>query len=276
LSAFVEDGEAVLAQLENTQGEKRALRCRWLVGCDGAHSTVRSGLDAVHIHPPVGGQGMNTGFQDAHNLAWKLVLASRNRASPTLLDSYSAERHPVGLDVVEQTSRALNKVIAAEVNVPGMRETQLLIGYPDSPIVRDDRPSAVEGAPSPGDRAPDAGGLRRAFVAHPLRLRERLGGGRHVLIGFLGKADEETGDFVRLDCLSPGGVWTCRLRPCNCRDRMRSTWPGNGANPDRCRWRVRSRLWRPAGHDGHIGWCSATPSRPRWRHTLPKSRVEWR
>jgi len=164
LSAFVEDGEAVLAQLENTQGEKRALRCRWLVGCDGAHSTVRSGLDAVHIHPPVGGQGMNTGFQDAHNLAWKLVLASRNRASPTLLDSYSAERHPVGLDVVEQTSRALNKVIAAEVNVPGMRETQLLIGYPDSPIVRDDRPSAVEGAPSPGDRAPDAGGLRRAFV----------------------------------------------------------------------------------------------------------------
>ena len=51
--------------------------------------------DAAHIHPPVGGQGMNTGLQDAHNLAWKLALAARGLAAPTLLDSYSAERRPL-------------------------------------------------------------------------------------------------------------------------------------------------------------------------------------
>jgi 2-polyprenyl-6-methoxyphenol hydroxylase-like FAD-dependent oxidoreductase len=65
--------------------------------------------DAAHLHPPVGGQGMNTGLQDAHNLAWKLTLASRGLASQTLLDSYSVERHAVGLDVVENTSPGIER-----------------------------------------------------------------------------------------------------------------------------------------------------------------------
>ena len=51
--------------------------------------------DAAHIHSPMGGQGMNTGLQDAYNLAWKLALVISERADPTLLDSYEAERRPV-------------------------------------------------------------------------------------------------------------------------------------------------------------------------------------
>lgn len=147
--------------------------------------------DAAHLHPPVGGQGMNTGLQDVHNLAWKLALAMRGRASSALLDSYSAERHPVGVDVVHNTSAAMNNVIAQQRNVPGIRETQLLISYRGSPIVDDDAAAAVaEDAPAPGDRAPDALGLREPFVGHPTRLHERLGRGRHVLIGYPGDADE--------------------------------------------------------------------------------------
>ena len=48
--------------------------------------------DAAHIHPPTGAQGMNTGIQDAHNLAWKLALALAGDAAPGLLDTYDAER----------------------------------------------------------------------------------------------------------------------------------------------------------------------------------------
>jgi 2-polyprenyl-6-methoxyphenol hydroxylase-like FAD-dependent oxidoreductase len=141
--------------------------------------------DAAHLHPPVGGQGMNTGLQDAHNLAWKLALASRNQASQELMDSYSAERHPVGLDVVENTSRALNDVLAQRAALPGMRETQLLINYRYSPIVKDGRAGAASTALAAGDRIPDVGQLRRAFVRQSFRLHERLGRGRHVLFGFI-------------------------------------------------------------------------------------------
>ena len=141
--------------------------------------------DAAHIHPPVGGQGMNTGLQDAHNLAWKLSLAARGLARPTLLDSYSAERRPVGLDVVESTTRAMNNVLAQQAALPGMRETQLLVGYRDSAIVADQCPHLPPELPAPGDRAPDAVGLTQAFVGHPLRLHERIGRGRHTLIGYV-------------------------------------------------------------------------------------------
>ena len=51
--------------------------------------------DAAHVHSPMGGQGMNTGLQDAYNLAWKLALVISERADPTLLDTYEAERLPV-------------------------------------------------------------------------------------------------------------------------------------------------------------------------------------
>lgn len=59
--------------------------------------------DAAHVHSPVGGQGMNTGIQDAMNLGWKLAATLRGRPGPDLLDSYQDERHPVGASVLRLT-----------------------------------------------------------------------------------------------------------------------------------------------------------------------------
>ncbi len=59
--------------------------------------------DAAHVHSPAGGQGMNTGLQDAANLGWKLAAVLRGRAPDSLLDSYHAERHPVGKQVLRSS-----------------------------------------------------------------------------------------------------------------------------------------------------------------------------
>ncbi|MDF6041371.1 rifampin monooxygenase [Streptomyces sp. JH14] len=59
--------------------------------------------DAAHIHPPAGGQGLNLGLQDAFNLGWKLAAAVDGWAPEGLLDSYHAERHPVGARVLDNT-----------------------------------------------------------------------------------------------------------------------------------------------------------------------------
>ncbi|MBO0802690.1 MAG: FAD-dependent monooxygenase [Nocardiopsaceae bacterium] len=66
--------------------------------------------DAAHIHPPFGGQGLNTGVQDAFNLGWKLAAAVQDRAPRGLLDTYHAERHPVGAMVLHHT--AAQRVLA--------------------------------------------------------------------------------------------------------------------------------------------------------------------
>lgn len=60
--------------------------------------------DAAHIHSPAGGQGMNTGIQDAFNLSWKLAAVIKGDAGDALLDSYHAERHPIGKQVIDFTS----------------------------------------------------------------------------------------------------------------------------------------------------------------------------
>lgn len=61
--------------------------------------------DAAHVHSPVGGQGMNTGLQDASNLAWKLALVQKNKAAPALLNTYHEERNPVANDLLKTTDR---------------------------------------------------------------------------------------------------------------------------------------------------------------------------
>ncbi|WP_238419742.1 FAD-dependent monooxygenase [Gordonia sp. 'Campus'] len=141
--------------------------------------------DAAHIHPPTGAQGMNTGVQDAHNLAWKLALAVAGDASPTLLDSYDLERRPVGEEVVGRTVRDAREGIgtdSTDMEFVMRREAQLLISYADSPIVAGstipDRPAA----PRAGERAPDATGLSRESVNNPVRLFTLLGAGEHSLV----------------------------------------------------------------------------------------------
>jgi 2-polyprenyl-6-methoxyphenol hydroxylase-like FAD-dependent oxidoreductase len=59
--------------------------------------------DAAHIHPPMGGQGLNLGLQDAFNLGWKLAAEVGGRAPAGLLDTYQSERHPVAADVLDNT-----------------------------------------------------------------------------------------------------------------------------------------------------------------------------
>ncbi|MEV4824455.1 rifampin monooxygenase [Micromonospora sp. NPDC049274] len=78
--------------------------------------------DAAHIHPPIGGQGLNLGVQDAFNLGWKLAAQVRGWAPETLLDTYQAERHPVAADVLDNT-RAQTVLLSDE---PGARALRRL------------------------------------------------------------------------------------------------------------------------------------------------------
>ncbi|MEO3972585.1 FAD-dependent monooxygenase [Streptomyces sp. CAU 1734] len=135
--------------------------------------------DAAHIHPPTGAQGMNTGIQDACNLAWKLALVLGGEAGPGLLGSYDAERRPVGEEVVGRTVRHAAHGIGTD---PGdddprtvmLREAQLLVGYRDGPL--SGPPYGPPDAPQPGDRAPDCAGLTGPLAAYPLRLLDILRG----------------------------------------------------------------------------------------------------
>ena len=83
----------------------------------------RGGLagDAAHIHPPTGGQGLNLGIQDAFNLGWKLAAEVGGRAPEGLLDSYQAERHPVGAAVLGNT-RAQITLLGSEPGPTALRE----------------------------------------------------------------------------------------------------------------------------------------------------------
>ncbi|WP_431040899.1 rifampin monooxygenase [Streptomyces sp. P1-3] len=77
--------------------------------------------DAAHIHPPTGGQGLNLGVQDAFNLGWKLAAAVDGWAPEGLLDSYHAERHPVGARVLENT-RAQITLLGTDPGATALRE----------------------------------------------------------------------------------------------------------------------------------------------------------
>jgi 2-polyprenyl-6-methoxyphenol hydroxylase-like FAD-dependent oxidoreductase len=227
--------------------------------------------DAAHIHPPIGGQGMNTGLQDAHNLSWKLGLVAQGIAEDRFLESYSAERHPVGMDVVEQTSRAMDETMASGSvgRVGQVRESQLFINYRSSAWVQDEvaESSDEPGSPRAGDRAPDATGLSRPFVAHRLRLRERLERGHHLLIGYTagnsaGADQRRFADLVertqkRLGGLAAGllivaagaDFVSSELIPV-LSDQEESFKQGYGARPGMA-WLIRP--------DGHIGWRSDRP-----------------
>ena len=81
--------------------------------------------DAAHIHSPMGGQGMNTGLQDAYNLAWKLALVITNRADEALLDTYEAERRPFAQQLLATTDRAF-RVVVSESWLSGMLRTHII------------------------------------------------------------------------------------------------------------------------------------------------------
>lgn len=109
--------------------------------------------DAAHIHPPTGGQGLNTSVQDAYNLGWKLA-AVLGGAPDGLLDTYQEERRPVAEDVLGLSTRLLADQGKQDRMRRGRDTNQLGIGYRDSSLSHD--ATARESGPLAGDRMPDA------------------------------------------------------------------------------------------------------------------------
>ncbi|MEU5103075.1 FAD-dependent monooxygenase [Streptomyces sp. NPDC021354] len=147
--------------------------------------------DAAHIHSPAGGQGMNTGIQDAYNLGWKLA-AVLDGADAALLDTYEQERRPVAQSVLEDSTTRLHAMMRASGNGDGSDAlrgltddftTGLTIAYPDSPLTRHRHlPPRPEG-PRAGDRAPDAPCLDAA-TGRERRIFDLLRGPHWTLLSF--------------------------------------------------------------------------------------------
>jgi 2-polyprenyl-6-methoxyphenol hydroxylase-like FAD-dependent oxidoreductase len=113
--------------------------------------------DAAHIHPPTGGQGLNTSIGDAYNIGWKLA-AVLNGAPPGLLDTYEAERRPIAEEVLGLSTKLLEAARQRHDMQRGRENHQLDLGYPDSALSlvlpSDLRRRAC--VVCSGDRAPDA------------------------------------------------------------------------------------------------------------------------
>ncbi len=128
--------------------------------------------DAAHIHSSIGGQGMNTGMQDAYNLAWKLALVIQKKAKVSLLDSYHQERHPVIKELVAETEKITKNMLYNKSffkNLIGFSKkglpkhksqkmaselTELSICYHQSSIIEYQK-NKSSGFLQPGERMPD-------------------------------------------------------------------------------------------------------------------------
>jgi hypothetical protein len=158
--------------------------------------------DAVHPLPPNGGFGGNTGVQDAHNLAWKLALVLSGAADEELLETYDAERRPVGRLTIEQAYTRYMRRVTPELagdDLPGLvDDLSMEIGYRygDDDLVADPRTSAGR----PGGRAPHVPLRRDGATISSLDL---FGGGRFVLLAAPGGASWVT---AAEDAARPLGV----------------------------------------------------------------------
>ena len=174
--------------------------------------------DSAHIHSPAGGQGMNTGIQDAFNLAWKLALVMRERAPVQLLASYNIEREPIARGVLNLTDRITrmatirNPILQTARNIllpifSGIdffeekiadRLAELSVSYRSSPIVENHGSGSLRA----GDRAPDT--ELRDTNGKARRLFEIFREPRHTLLLFVGafsnpeveKFRQEVGDSL--------------------------------------------------------------------------------
>lgn len=172
--------------------------------------------DAAHVHPPTGGQGLNTSVQDAYNLGWKLasVLAG---APEALLDSYEAERRPIASNMLHLSTLLLGE--AKQGTMRRDREArQLDLGYRSSSL---NAPGSVGGRVQAGDRAPDApcrgqaGQRTRLFTvfqgAHwtllgyqPHDRPSAIAGVRIVTVGAGHELVDEDGDIAAAYGIEPG------------------------------------------------------------------------
>ncbi len=214
---------------------------------DGARQaeTYRAGRvllagDAAHVHSPVGGQGLNTGVQDAVNLGWKLAQVVKRTAPDSLLDSYHAERHPVGARVLRDTLAQV-ALLRTDARTDALREVMSELLAMDEARKRfgarmsglDIHYDFGEGHPLLGRRMPD---LDLVTADGPLRVYTLLHRARPAL----------------LDLGTPGGFdiapWAGRVQ--HVAAEYAGTWElpaiGTVAAP-------KAVLVRP---DGHVAWVS--------------------
>ncbi|MFC4561758.1 FAD-dependent monooxygenase [Nocardiopsis mangrovi] len=226
--------------------------------------------DAAHVHPPTGGQGMNTGIQDAYNLGWKLA-ARLHGGGEDLIDGYQAERMPVARGVLEKSTDILDVVMSPNravafmvqrvalplLSIPAVNRaligkvSQTDIGYRDSPLVADDLSG---GRVRAGDRAPDALITDAATGAH-MRLFDVFRGPRATLLLFGERA------AARLSGADlPSHLDTCLVTD----GPVPAGWEGKTV---RDRGRTARRAYRPAPGtallirpDGYVGWRTRAPT----------------
>ena len=142
--------------------------------------------DAAHVHSPVGGQGLNTGVQDAVNLGWKLAQVVKRTAPESLLDTYQAERHPVAARVLRDTMTQV-ALMRVDDRIEAVRDTVAELLSMDEPRTRfaarmsglDIHYDLGEGHPLLGRRMPD---LDLVTTDGPLRVYTLLHDARPVLL----------------------------------------------------------------------------------------------
>ncbi|MFD9452413.1 monooxygenase [Streptomyces sp. NPDC059985] len=222
--------------------------------------------DAAHIHFPAGGQGLNTGLQDAVNLGWKLAAEIRGWAPPGLLDGYDAERRPVGAAVVENTE--VQTLLAELTLVPqyarpatalrGMLNEFLGIAEVNRNLAElvsalgTTYPARRPGAdPLEGRRMPDIG--LTAAGSSAARVYELTGRGRFVLLDFAG--DEALPPAVEAG-------WSGRVEAV--------TVTGRDDHPELAG--VPEVLVRP---DGHVAWASRTGDVAERRAERERALTAW-
>ena len=142
--------------------------------------------DAAHVHSPVGGQGLNTGVQDAVNLGWKLAQVVNQTSPESLLDTYQAERHPVAARILH-TTLAQTALTRSDARTDALRDTMSELLSMDEPRKRfaammsglDIHYDLGEGHPLLGRRMPD---LDLVTASGPLRVFTLLHDARPVLL----------------------------------------------------------------------------------------------
>jgi 3-(3-hydroxy-phenyl)propionate hydroxylase len=150
--------------------------------------------DAAHVHYPAGGQGLNTGVQDAVNLGWKLAQVIKGTSPDSLLDTYHTERHPVAARVLRNTMAQVALLRRADEQTKALRESVSELLAMDEPRKSfagmmsglDIRYDCGEGHPLLGRRMPD---LDLVTASGPLRVFTLLHDARPVLLNFDGPGD---------------------------------------------------------------------------------------
>lgn len=178
--------------------------------------------DAAHVHSPVGGQGLNTGIQDAYNLMWKLASYHKGHASEALLDSYEAERNAIASAIIQNVDRATKLVTLRGSIAQGLRNQlahilmstdtvknrmgrdvgMLTLSYEESSVVTEHPPRAgflstiaqtfaaddsseFSSGPKSGELAPSVDVIAEGGA--PVRLLDVMRGTHHTLLIFAGR-----------------------------------------------------------------------------------------